>query len=134
MNKFAGALFGAILFILLLSLIAVGGRYITYRQTDPDDIVTRDRIDRQIDALFERFDRQIQADTTKLTYDQLRDTVQLENKFPDKSYTVIILMRVIDGGSSWYSAYPLSDSSFVVLKTSTIDKSSLNWVAIYKRD
>ena len=131
MNKFVGALFGATVFVLLLSLVAAGGRYITYRQTDPNDIVTRDKIDRQIDGLFERLDRQVQADTVALTGSQPADTVQLQNKFPDKSYVIVVLMRVVSGGSSVYSAYPLSDSSFAITKESA-DISSLNWIAVYR--
>ena len=130
-TKILGALFGMIVFAFVLTLVAIGGRYITYRQTDPDDIVTRDRIDRQIDAWIERLDRQIQADSVLLVAGTEAQVVYLDRKYPDTDYQIFLAYRVWRVATSLFTIIPTTDSSFTITKGST-DVSTLHWMTIRK--
>lgn len=124
-------LIGLVAFILLFVAVAYGGRYITYRQTDPNDIVTRNKIDRQIDALFERFDRQIQADTVLLVVGTSQ-IVYLDRKYPDTDYHIFIEYRTVRGNISIFKAIPTTDSSFTLAKTTSGDESTIQYMTIHK--
>lgn len=109
----------------------VDARYLKYRQTDPDDIVTRDRIDRDIDGWIERLDRQTQADTVLLV-GGTSQAVQLNKKYKDNDYQVFLQIRVLRGSqNNLYVVAPTTDSSFTITKH-TDDLSTVQWMAIYK--
>ena len=122
---------GLVVFVLLFVMVAYGGRYITYRQTDPMDLVTRDRIDQQIDALFERFDREIQADTVLLVTGSTAQVVYLERKYPDVGYCILITLRDYRLSLSRYRAVPTTDSSFTITKASS-DVGTIQYMTIRK--
>lgn len=113
---------------LLLSVF-VDARYLKYRQTDPMDIVTKDKIDRDIDAWIEKLDQQTQADTITLTSGADPDIIQLPRKYKDANYLVFIQAR--EHSAYTFGAIPYTDSSFRVLK-SLATTELIQWMTIYK--
>jgi hypothetical protein len=123
-------LIALVIFVLLCVAVSYGGRYITYRQTDPDDIVTRDRIDRQIDALFERFDRQIQADTVLLVVGTSQ-VIYLNRKYPDLDYQIFVSYRNLRDEPTILLVTPTTDSSFTLVKSND-DENTIQYMTIHK--
>lgn len=100
------------------------------RQTDPDDIDTRQRIDRELEEKIRLLDREIQTDTVLLTASQVSDTVYLTDKYDGADYMVLLTARNLRTGSAdSVSARPLSDSSFVITKIYT-DEGTFFWMTI----
>lgn len=123
-------LVGLVAFVLVYVVAAYGGRYITYRQADPDDIVTKDKIDRQIDNWLEKLDRQIQADTVVLVAGASQ-VVQLAHKYPDTDYKIFVSCRVDDNYSADMVLTPTTDSSFTITK-GNLDESTIQYMTVYK--
>ena len=124
---------GLVLLAVSCWLLAVfsDARYLKYRQTDPQDIVTRDKIDRDIDSWIERLDRQTQADTVLLAAGTSQ-VVQLDNKYKDTDYQVFLQIRVLRGSqNNLYVIMPTTDSSFTITKH-TDDLSTVQWMSIHK--
>ena len=133
MIKFIHGLIYVASFILAMQIIAwvyaIDQRYI---QTDPSDIVTRQRIDRDIYEELDYLDFAIQADTVLLTGGQTADTVQLGGKYKDTDYMILLSVRNLRVVINWsVRASPLTDSSFVITKGSS-DVSTLYWMTFYR--
>jgi len=126
--------FFIVLWMIVLALLVnavLDARYLKYKQTDPMDIVTRNKIDRDIDAWIERLDRQTQADTVLLAAGTSQ-AVQLNNKYADTDYRVFLQIRVLRGSqNNLYVVVPTTDSSFTITKH-TDDLSTVQWMTICK--
>jgi hypothetical protein len=117
------------MFILLGLASMVGSR--NYRQTKPDDMVTRNALDDEFDRRIKVFeDLGIQADTAILTAGKTIDTIYLEKKYSDLTYKIFVNVRTEIGVHSEFSnIQPLTDSSFVLSKR-TDDEGIVNWMTI----
>jgi len=118
-----------------LLTVFVDARYLRYKQTDPDDIVTRNKIDRDIDGWIERLDRQIQVDTLKTKASSQSDTVYLDRKYKDANYRIFVTVLTSRPTTSIVTpvATPLTDSSFTIkMHCVGNDSSSVQWMTIRK--
>lgn len=121
-------------FLILLSASFAFAQQQKYRQTDPKDIATRQQIDRDLQNQIWLLDREIQADTTVLTAGQTADTIDLEHKYEDLGYTILLLYRRQAGDIDSLSpyCYPITDSSFVIDGKNSNDSSTVQWMTIHK--
>lgn len=134
------AFIGAMLAVLVDAVLDAQQQPV--RQTDPDDIRVRQRIDGDLYEKIWLLDRQIQADTVCLTGGDTLEVVQLDHKYPNKNFVVIANIRVQIGQLGAvppnqlafdYVIIPISDSSFTI-KHSIQDSSTVNWMTIHKGD
>jgi hypothetical protein len=129
-TKIGSAIFG-IVFSALLFFVIVDAQQQRFRQTDPDDIVTRNRIDRDLYEWLNKLDWQIQADTVLLT-SGTSQVVQLDRKYPNVGYQIFLTIQVTRGThDDYYVVVPTTDSSFTVTKNDA-DLSTIMWMTVYK--
>lgn len=129
-TKVTGAIWGFI-FVALVLFVIVDAQQQRFRQTDPDDIVTRNRIDRDLYERLNELDWQIQTDTV-LFAEGTSQAIQLEHKYPGNDYQVFLTIRVVRGEiDAYYVVVPTTDSSFTVTKN-TADLSTVMWITVYK--
>jgi hypothetical protein len=126
-------------FILIAIVVAVLGHGFLdaqqqrYRQTDPQDMKTRQKIDRDLYEQLWLLDKEIQADSLKLDAGQTTDTAYLDHKYSDLNYMVFVQIRWAGATTSTYYAAPISDSSFMITKNSN-DASIVQWMTIHDRE
>jgi len=135
-TKVAGAIWGFLFFLFFVLLVtsipdAQHQRYITYKQTDPKDIVTRNKIDREIDGWIKRLDWQIQADTVTITGTSDPDTIYLDWKYQDANFQVFVTAYVYL--SKAVGAVALTDSSFKIEKDhEAVGVVKVQWMSVHK--
>ena len=132
-NRFFIVLWTIVLALLINAVL--DARYLKYKQTDPLDIVTRNKIDRDIDAWIKRLDRQTWVDTVTLRSlggTVSIDTIQLDRKYSDLDYKIFMEVRdKLGNTTSPYQCVPLTDSSFTIEKNA-YDSSLIQWMTVYK--
>ena len=136
MNKWLILLVVAVVIFLFLVILGIWGGLVfgqkqKYVQTDYKDLITRQKIDRDLYEQLDLLDRQTQADTLVLTNAQTADTVYLDRKYSDTNYMIFVIMRSKSGTYTDYVVIPLTDSSFAITKNSA-DVSTVQWMAIHK--
>lgn len=127
-----GGIIGIFLTSLFFSCYWVLAQQQIVRQTDPDDIDTRQRIDRELEEKIRLLDRQIQADTVLLVGGATQ-VVYLDRKYADADYQVFLEYRIFRGSGTIFQAAPTTDSSFTITKNVN-DISTIQYMAIHKGD
>jgi len=120
-------------FVLFGILTLVDAQQQPVRQTDPEDMDARQRLDSDIYEQMRRLDRQIQSDSVLLVsgYSQV---VYLDHKYADTDYQVFLSLRVERVVANAHRrALPTTDSSFTIHKAEA-DVSTLSWMTIHKGD
>lgn len=118
-----------ILFLIVITVSLVLAQKPRYIQLDYKDLVTRQRIDRD---LYQDIQSVFQADTLIFTSGQTADTVYLEDKYSDTDFLIFFSYRAKLGTIvAPIVLAPLSDSSFIFTK-GVNDTSTVQWMAIYK--
>lgn len=119
--------------LFVWGLITADAQQQIVRQTDPDDMKARQRIDRELEEKIRLLDREIQVDTVLLVTGSLTQVIYLDRKYPDTGYQIFITARNYRVAMSVYYATPTTDSSFT-LKKSSADVSTIQYMTIYKGD
>lgn len=101
------------------------------RQTDPEDMRARQKIDRDLYEKIWLLDREIQVDTVLLV-GGTSQVVYLDRKYPDTDYQIFLQSRVSRSWSS-ISIAPTTDSSFTITK-GTGNASTIQYMTIHKGD
>lgn len=125
---------GGIIFGLLMAglVVVLDAQQQIVRQTDPDDIETRQRIDRELEEIIRLLDRQVQADTVLLVSGATQ-VVYLDRKYPDTDYQIFIDWQTFRGSMTVFQVAPTTDSSFTITKN-TADLSTIQYMTIHKGD
>lgn len=124
-----------VLYAIIVALVAnviLAQQHQKLRQTDPQDMDARHKIDdeRWLDILL--LDRQIQADTVLLAAGGTQ-VVYLDRKYPDTDYQIFVELRTLRGSVVFYRITPTTDSSFTITKH-TADVSTIQYMTIHKGD
>jgi hypothetical protein len=98
--------------------------------TKVDDLRTIQAKDDDIWNWIRRLNQQIQTDTLKMDGSGTTDTVYLNQKYGDKTYTVFVTRR--ESSAYTYTAYPLTDSCFVIISSQDGDNKVIQWMVIKK--
>lgn len=123
-----------VLYAIIVALVAnvILAQQQIVRQTDPDDIETRQRIDRELEEKIRLLDRQIQADTVLLV-EGATQVVYLDRKYSDTDYQIFLQYRTFRGSWTFHWVAATTDSSFTITKNYS-DESTIQWMTIHKGD